>query len=66
LDIFEPITKDEPKGCWSLTMENGGQVAMLRNFLWPGYLAFHSLDSNRFGDIYLGTGQKNFDIGFMI
>ncbi|KAI9329240.1 hypothetical protein DFJ73DRAFT_860875 [Zopfochytrium polystomum] len=74
IDIFETIAKDEPKGgSWSLQVEKGGHVAVLRSLLWPGYVFFHapssspsSSASGRFGSVYYGWGIKNHNIGFML
>ncbi|KAJ3050059.1 Radial spoke head protein 9 [Rhizophlyctis rosea] len=66
LDIFEPISRDEPKGVWSAQVERGGSVAILRSLLWPGYVFFHAPAPPKWGAMYYGTGQKNINIGFML
>lgn len=66
IDIFETIAKDEPQGCWSLQVERGGHVAILRSLVWPGYTFFHSPSPNKFGCMYHGWGMKNNNIGFML
>ncbi|KAJ3036627.1 Radial spoke head protein 9 [Rhizophlyctis rosea] len=66
LDIFEPISRDEPKGVWSAQVERGGSVAILRSLLWPGYVFFHAPTPPKWGAMYYGTGQKNANVGFML
>jgi len=80
LDIFDSAEADQPKGtlmweilmnysvlgAWSVKMENAGNVVVLKSVHWPGYLAYHSLSNGKFGWIYIGTGQRNTDVGFML
>eukprot|EP00741_Cyanophora_paradoxa_P001805 tig00000073_g1750.t1 len=65
-DFFPPISKDVPKGCWSVQFEPLTQVATLRNFLWPGFLFYHMAGTRNFGHVYFGYGEKNLDFGFMM
>ncbi|KAI9101039.1 hypothetical protein DFS34DRAFT_612977 [Phlyctochytrium arcticum] len=66
IDIFETIAKDDPKGVWSTQVERTGSVAILRSLLWPGYVFFHTPSPLKWGAMYLGTGQRNLNIGFML
>ncbi|TPX30440.1 hypothetical protein SmJEL517_g05994 [Synchytrium microbalum] len=66
IDIFDPISKDQPNGVWSLQQEQGGEVILLRSLLWPGYTFFHTPTPSKFGSMYCGNGQKNANIGFML
>lgn len=34
--------------------------------LQPGFVAYHVMDTPRYGFIYIGTGKKNWDVPFMI
>ena len=65
-DFFDGIEKDNPKGCWSLQVDPSGTLGTLRNFLWPGYFAFHLVNTQRFGGVYIGNGIKNSDLPFML
>lgn len=65
-DFLDAIEKDKPSGCWSLQVDPSGTLATLRNFLWPGYFAFHLANTQRFGGIYIGDGIKNSDLPFML
>ncbi|KAH6570957.1 hypothetical protein BASA60_007386 [Batrachochytrium salamandrivorans] len=66
IDIFEPISKDEPKGVWSVNFEIGSAATIVRNLQWPGYTFMHTTCPLRYSSFYYGTGQKNHNIGFML
>ncbi|KAL3895758.1 MAG: hypothetical protein SGCHY_004506 [Lobulomycetales sp.] len=70
VDIFEPISRDDPQGVWSIQLERGGSVAILRSLLWPGYVFHHTPgqgDSpSKWGGAYYGNGQRNDNIGYML
>lgn len=53
-------------GCWSLQIDKLDTAATLRSLYWPGFVAFHQLDSQLYGWMYVGTGKKNWDVPFMI
>jgi hypothetical protein len=38
----------------------------IRSLYWPGFVAFHVLDTPNYGFMYVGTGKKNWDVPFMI
>ncbi|KAJ3194769.1 Radial spoke head protein 9 [Irineochytrium annulatum] len=63
IDIFQTIAKDEPNGVWTIQVERGGSVAILRSLQWPGYSSFHSPSPAKWGGFYYGTGIKNWNIG---
>jgi len=65
LDFFDPLTDDVPHGCWSLTSEPAAKSVLLKNWLWPGYVFFHSPETPLYGGVYNGTGLRNSDIVFM-
>lgn len=66
IDFMDPASDDVPNGCWSLQFERGGEVAVLRSLLWPGYTFCHAPGTRRFGGVYWGTGTRNLDIAFML
>lgn len=58
-------------GVWSIQVERGGTIALLRSLQWPGYLFFHrpthgTAPNAQWGAVYQGTGQRNDNIGFML
>ncbi|KAJ1550914.1 Radial spoke head protein 9 [Cladochytrium tenue] len=72
IDIFEAVSHDEPKGCWSLQVLDrsaSSRVAVLRSLVWPGYTFFHAAGAGRtarFASMYYGWGVKNRNIGLML
>lgn len=58
-DFLDSIAKDSPKGCWCLQLDDRGDTALIRSLSWPGFQFFHKLNSNKFGNVYIGDGLKN-------
>ncbi len=53
-------------GVWSVKLEQGARVVLLRSLLWPGFFSYHAPAQAQYGWFYIGTGQKNMDIGYML
>ncbi|XP_032717961.1 radial spoke head protein 9 homolog isoform X1 [Lontra canadensis] len=66
LDFMDPLEHDIPKGSWSIQMERGNALVVLRSLLWPGLTFFHAPRTKNCGYIYVGTGEKNIDLPFML
>ncbi len=69
IDIFHPISRDEPQGVWSIQKALGETVTVIRSLLWPGYIFYHRPQDNAvslWGSIYVGQGQRNDNLGFML
>ncbi|XP_047589306.1 radial spoke head protein 9 homolog isoform X1 [Lutra lutra] len=66
LDFMDPLEHDIPKGSWSIQMERGNALVVLRSLLWPGLTFFHAPRTKNYGYIYVGTGEKNIDLPFML
>ncbi|KAI9189992.1 hypothetical protein H9P43_001425 [Blastocladiella emersonii ATCC 22665] len=64
LDVLDTIEGDAPKGCW--TVEARPMMVLLSSLVWPGYHHYASAVGGGFGSIYVGSGRKNHDLGFMI
>lgn len=47
-------------------MERGNALVVLRSLLWPGLTFYHAPRSKNYGYIYVGTGEKNMDLPFML
>jgi radial spoke head protein 9 len=66
-DLFlDDITKDYPKQCWSVISDCAQSVATVRSLLWPGYYAYHRVNTPIFGGVYIGYGIRNQDLPFML
>jgi len=66
IDFMDPVDEDIPKGSWSLQFERGSGLVTLRSLLWQGYVFFHVPGSREYGSIYVGNGEKNMDLPFML
>ncbi|XP_048842378.1 LOW QUALITY PROTEIN: radial spoke head protein 9 homolog [Brienomyrus brachyistius] len=66
LDFLHSLTEDIPKGSWSLQLEKGSRVVVLRSLLWLGLSFFHVPMTPQHGYIYMGDGLKNMDLPFML
>ena len=53
-------------GCWSLQFERGSALVLLRSLKWPGSSFFHVPNTNSYGSLYFGIGERNKDIPFML
>ena len=65
-NFLDDISADFPRNCWSLVKDSTTTVANLRNNLWPGYFAFHRVNTPVYGGIYIGNGIRNNDLPFMV
>jgi radial spoke head protein 9 len=65
-NFLDDIAQDKPNGAWSIVKDTSGQVAILRNHLWPGYIGYHKVGTSTFGSVYIGEGLKNAELPFML
>ncbi|XP_038617085.1 radial spoke head protein 9 homolog isoform X2 [Tachyglossus aculeatus] len=66
VDFLDSLEHDVPKGSWSIQMERGNSLLVLRSLLWPGLTFFHVPQTKNYGYFYVGTGEKNMDLPFML
>jgi len=66
MDFLDVISNDIPRGCWSLQHEKGDAVVVIRSLNWLGMTFFHIPKTNKFGSLYVGYGEKNVDLPFML
>jgi radial spoke head protein 9 len=64
--FLDDIVADFPHLSWSLVKDSTESVANLRSTLWPGYYAFHRVNTPVFGALYIGSGVRNNDLPFMV
>ncbi|NXY14515.1 RSPH9 protein, partial [Atrichornis clamosus] len=65
-DFLDSLEHDIPQGSWSVQLEKGGTVVVLRSLLWLGLTFYHVPMTKQFGYAYFGTGEKNLDLPFML
>lgn len=67
VDFLDPIDADCPQeGSWSVQNERGSGLVVLRSLHWLGFTFYHVPATGRFGHIYVGNGEKNMDLPFML
>ncbi|KAM8946285.1 radial spoke head protein 9 homolog [Pelodytes ibericus] len=66
IDFLDSLEHDVPRGSWSLQFEQGSSVLVLRSLLWLGMTFYHIPLTAQHGYIYMGTGERNLDLPFMI
>ncbi|XP_054843489.1 radial spoke head protein 9 homolog isoform X1 [Eublepharis macularius] len=66
IDFLDSLEHDIPKGSWSIQVERGGRIVVLRSLLWPGLTFYHVPNTKQHGYIYFGSGEKNIDLPFML
>jgi radial spoke head protein 9 len=64
--FLECVSADQPKGCWTLQLDDRKQSVMVRSLQWPGYQFYHNCGTKNFGAIYVGDGLKNLDLHFIV
>jgi len=64
--FLDPLIGDQPKGCWALRQDSTGNFVTLRSLSWPGYVAFHSPGTTKFGGLYFGYAQKSYELPFLL
>lgn len=64
--FLDEVVADFPRNSWSLIKDSTESIANLRNTLWPGFYAFHRLNTPQYGSLYIGHGVRNNDLPFMV
>ncbi|XP_062427999.1 radial spoke head protein 9 homolog isoform X1 [Rhea pennata] len=65
-DFLDSLEHDIPRGSWTVQLEKGGVVVVLRSLLWLGLSFYHVPMTKQYGYVYFGTGEKNLDLPFML
>jgi len=66
IDFMDSVENDVPRGSWSVQQERGNGLVSIRSLLWPGYFFYHVPETRQYGSVYVGTGEKNIDLPFML
>jgi radial spoke head protein 9 len=66
IDFMDSIEDDLPKGSWSVQFERGSGLVTLRSLLWLGYTFYNVPNTSYYGSVYVGTGERNIDLPFML
>lgn len=63
---MDSLNNDPIKESWSVQTDESKTEITIRSQVWPGYVAYHRVNSPVFGGAYLGTGLMNFDLPFIV
>lgn len=64
-DFLDEACNQKVKGAVSAQkVSTKGNVALLRNHMWPGFATYHIAGTKTHGCFYFGEGQKNLDLSF--
>ncbi|XP_054710247.1 radial spoke head protein 9 homolog [Uloborus diversus] len=66
MDFLEPISMDYPPGCWVMHNDSLEEVVTLRNLWWPGFMFYYRPETSDYNSIYMGYGDRNDDLPFML
>eukprot|EP00070_Physeter_catodon_P015598 XP_023973609.1 radial spoke head protein 9 homolog [Physeter catodon] len=65
-DAFESLQDDVPRGSWVFRHDPVSGTVTLRSLMWPGYVAYCVLNTTTFGSVYIGSGEQNMDLPFLL
>jgi len=65
-NFLDQLKDDLPKGCWAVRQDPSVSLVTLRSLNWPGYVAYHTPCTTKFGGVYFGYAQKCRDLAFIL
>lgn len=65
-NFLDRLTSALPTGCWAKRLDATNATIQLRSLLWPGYAFYAVAHKSYFGAVYIGNGQKNSDLPFLL
>ncbi|CBH13090.1 hypothetical protein, conserved [Trypanosoma brucei gambiense DAL972] len=65
-DRLSPITDDEPRGVWVVKYEPTASIVTVENLLYPGSLFWYRPGSKDCGQVYCGSGERDFEVCFLL
>eukprot|EP00744_Colponema_vietnamica_P008957 GILI01012758.1.p1 GENE.GILI01012758.1~~GILI01012758.1.p1 ORF type:complete len:261 (-),score=46.20 GILI01012758.1:55-837(-) len=66
LDFLDPITYDMPKSVWNISYDATNDVVFGSNALYLGAIFYHTPETKTWGSIYVGDGNLNTNLAFML
>lgn len=66
VDFLDPLTTDVPNSVWTLKYDAAQDVVYGTNLLLVGSVFYHRPGTSLFGNVYIGDGNANQDISFMM
>lgn len=53
-------------GSWAIRFERGNTVVYVKSLQWLGYILYHVPEKPVYGSLYVGCGEHNIDLPFML
>ncbi|KAL5111290.1 hypothetical protein TcWFU_000985 [Taenia crassiceps] len=66
IDFLDTLETDAPSGCWAIRFDRGNTVVYLKSLQWLGYILYHVPERPIYGSLYVGCGEHNIDLPFML
>ncbi len=64
-DFLDEANAQKVRGTLSAQkVSTKGNIALIRNHVWPGYATYHVANTKTHGGFYFGEGIKNLDLVF--
>lgn len=65
-DFLVSITADMPAGVWGAKYDALLNMAVVQNYLFAGSVFWLKPDTNKYGQLYWGKGERNLDLCFVL
>ena len=65
-DFMSPVTVDRPEDVWILKYDESLGIVTVQNLLFEGSIFYHTPGTAAFGQVYIGTGERNLDLCFIL
>jgi radial spoke head protein 9 len=61
-----PTLAEDLRGSWSVQYDQFKGIAICKCLIWPGYYFYFNIHELTWGSLYVGDGQRNNDLIFML
>jgi radial spoke head protein 9 len=65
-DFLTSIVDDMPQGIWAVKYDPSLCMVTLQNLYFQGSIFYHVPNTNDFGQMYFGSGERNLDLCFVL
>ncbi|VWU52458.1 conserved protein, unknown function [Hepatocystis sp. ex Piliocolobus tephrosceles] len=65
-NFLDCIKSDIPTNIWNIKINKELTKISISNYLYPGYVFYHTLNTPFYASIYIGNGISNYDLPFLL
>ncbi|CRH02587.1 conserved Plasmodium protein, unknown function [Plasmodium relictum] len=65
-NFLDSINSDNPTNMWNIKINEELNKISIINYLYPGYVFYHILNTPFYGSLYIGNGMSNYDLPFLL